>query len=1140
MPEYLSPGVYVEEIDMGSKPIEGVSTSTAGMVGVTERGPVDWPMLVTGYGEFTRLFGEFLPISVFGNANGPHNYLPHAVEGFFTNGGKRLYVTRVLDTAGATYADFELHDRGTAASTFTLLLRNAPEGSGTLASGNPLYVVDLTSLLPGNPLAANSEIRIDNGSASEYHEVDQVSVVAFANTHVILDFPISRSHMTPAATTELLTRTVLGVALSPLTDVARGDVLVTLSATDVSGIKVGSLLELGIGPLMVEYRFVRTIIPISAVEVRVILDAPLSMDHAAGSPVTQLDPTTVSGGIGLDRTASAGDMAVFTAGVSPYAANDLVIFDSAVASAVEVRRVGALAAFDIAGEAAETYPAGSLVQTVVMGDDLRSITALVAAGPPNTVVTLNDTTALGSGLQLLVDTGVNQEVMTIQSVSGANVTFTGVFAKVHVLPTIAVPLPKQLTANGTAGSTAIAVNNRQTLNVGDVVRIGDSPNDEYGVIAALPNPSPTAPDDGVIVLETPLINSYAGPTPTTPGANVRRQQSPVINTIKPPSVLEFNVSKGATLMITSDGVGKYAANDDIVITTPSDVYYHRITSTVTALKPEPVTLLTNALSARHAAGSVIWQREPLVDVQALDAGMWGNRLRISVEDESQGLVSRTTLVFNNPPTQIRLASAAGVESGTILELLDSNGVVVEPPLKVDFVDRTANYMINLAAPGLQPPHLAAIAASLKPLPVRSREFLVTVRLLHQPDVARPQRNEVVIGTEVFRSLSMDPRHSRYIQKIIGAINGPLSLDDHRPEGESSYIRVHDIGWDAVGVGEPDNTVHSIRLGPEALIDILPNGTTRPARHPLAFGDDSVATMDDNMYIGSDSSQPETRTGLFTMQNIDDVSLVACPGRTSSLIQGALIDHCELMLYRFAVLDGPVPPDDSLNNVQFQRQQFDTKYAALYYPWILIPDPFPTNINNVADFPVAPSGHVLGVFARTDIERGVHKAPANEVVLGIVGLQRIINKGEQDILNPYPVNINVIRDFRHNNRGIRVWGGRVITSDTDFKYVNVCRLLRFIEKSLDQGLQWVVFEPNAEQLWARVIRTISNFLIVVWRNGALEGTKREKAFFVKCDRTTMTQTDIDNGRLIVLIGVAPVKPAEFVILQIGLYTANSNQ
>jgi phage tail sheath protein FI len=135
---------------------------------------------------------------------------------------------------------------------------------------------------------------------------------------------------------------------------------------------------------------------------------------------------------------------------------------------------------------------------------------------------------------------------------------------------------------------------------------------------------------------------------------------------------------------------------------------------------------------------------------------------------------------------------------------------------------------------------------------------------------------------------------------------------------------------------------------------------------------------------------------------------------------------------------------------------------------------------------------------------------------------------------------VIRDFRTESRGIRVYGARCITYDTDWKYLNVRRLMIFIEKSINIGLQWVVFEPNAEPLWARVRRSISNFLTLVWRNGALEGTKPEEAFFVKCDRTTMTQTDIDEGRLICLVGVAPVKPAEFVIVRIGLWTANANQ
>ena len=188
----------------------------------------------------------------------------------------------------------------------------------------------------------------------------------------------------------------------------------------------------------------------------------------------------------------------------------------------------------------------------------------------------------------------------------------------------------------------------------------------------------------------------------------------------------------------------------------------------------------------------------------------------------------------------------------------------------------------------------------------------------------------------------------------------------------------------------------------------------------------------------------------------------------------------------------------------------------------------------------PTGHVAGIFARTDIERGVHKAPANEVVAGRRRPEPSScrsPKGEQDILNPRGV--NCIRDFRTDGRGIRVWGARTMSSDPEWKYVNVRRLFIFVEESIDEGTQWVVFEPNDEPLWAQVRRSIDELPARVWRSGALMGTTQEEAFFVKCDRTTMTQDDIDNGRLICYIGIAPVKPAEFVIFRISQKTAGGS-
>jgi phage tail sheath protein FI len=252
--------------------------------------------------------------------------------------------------------------------------------------------------------------------------------------------------------------------------------------------------------------------------------------------------------------------------------------------------------------------------------------------------------------------------------------------------------------------------------------------------------------------------------------------------------------------------------------------------------------------------------------------------------------------------------------------------------------------------------------------------------------------------------------------------------------------------------------------------------------------------------------------------------------TDESVQQALITHCELVKYRFAILDGVADVSD-VSEIRSHRNNYDTKYAAYYTPWLRSVD-----LATGRTFTVPPSGHVLGICARSDNERGVHKAPANEVVRSIVDVSLPFTDGEQDVLNP--IGVNLIREFE--GRGIRVWGARTLSSDAEWKYVNVRRLFIYLEHSIDRGTQWVVFEPNTEALWQRVVETIESFLFGVWKSGALMGTTPEEAFFVRCDRTTMTQDDIDNGRLVCLIGVAPAYPAEFVIFRIGQFTASSNR
>jgi phage tail sheath protein FI len=215
-------------------------------------------------------------------------------------------------------------------------------------------------------------------------------------------------------------------------------------------------------------------------------------------------------------------------------------------------------------------------------------------------------------------------------------------------------------------------------------------------------------------------------------------------------------------------------------------------------------------------------------------------------------------------------------------------------------------------------------------------------------------------------------------------------------------------------------------------------------------------------------------------------------------------------------------------VRAYRARFDSTYAALYYPWVKVLDPITR-----APIALPPSGFVTGIYARNDVERAVYKAPANEVVRLALGFEVTLNKSQQDVLNPEGV--NCFRFFE--GRGNRLWGARTISSDPEWKYVNLRRYFAYLEHSIDKGTQWAVFEPNGERLWANVRRTVEDFLFNEYQNGALLGDRPERAFFVKCDRSTMTQNDLDNGRLVCLIGVAPLRPAEFVIFRIGQWTGD---
>jgi phage tail sheath protein FI len=259
--------------------------------------------------------------------------------------------------------------------------------------------------------------------------------------------------------------------------------------------------------------------------------------------------------------------------------------------------------------------------------------------------------------------------------------------------------------------------------------------------------------------------------------------------------------------------------------------------------------------------------------------------------------------------------------------------------------------------------------------------------------------------------------------------------------------------------------------------------------------------------------------LDAIESLADVSIVAAPGNTSAEMAQALIDHAERPgAHRIAVLDAPV--GSTMASVLAYRRAFDSSHAALYHPWVV-------SIVEGREMVMPASPFVCGIFARQDFEQGVHKAPSNLVVNGAVRFERAINKAEQDVLNPE--GINCLRFFE--GRGMRVWGARTLSSDPEWKYVNQRRCFNYLQASIERGTRWAVFEPNGERLWSSLHQTISDFLYSAWRNGALLGTKPEEAFFVKCDRSTMTQNDIDNGRVVCQVGVAFLQPSEFVIFRV---------
>lgn len=488
-------------------------------------------------------------------------------------------------------------------------------------------------------------------------------------------------------------------------------------------------------------------------------------------------------------------------------------------------------------------------------------------------------------------------------------------------------------------------------------------------------------------------------------------------------------------------------------------------------------------------------------VTAANPGAWAEKMRVTVVPSSKA----KTQVFDVDGADLTLKNADGFNAGDVVELFDGKATAYAT------IKSVLDKVITLDAPCTLAVADTKVGTSKY---IRTCEITITARL-----------DDTV---ETYENLSLKPEALNYAP--VKTAKSDLIRVEVLPGKPAAAAAPAPVAKDENKDNKDKKDAPAAAPAPAKAAGITPYDLCAGVGEGMVLtleggSDGSVLNVTPDAYIGADDG-PGKRTGLQAFQENGVVSVLAIPGVTAPEVQAALIGFCENRKSCFAILDVPMDLKKT-NDVATFRDMYDSTYAAMYHPWLQM---FDAGAKRTDYFP--PSGAMAGIYARSDNSRGVHKAPANEVVRGCTGLSCNYNVGEQDILNP--IGVNLIRALP--GQGIRVWGARTISSNGLWKYVNVRRLFIYIEESIKANTNWVVFEPNSETLWSRVTRTIETFLATCWRDGALAGSSPEQAFFVECGPTTMTQDDIDNGRLICQIGIAPVKPAEFVIFRITQKTA----
>jgi len=508
---------------------------------------------------------------------------------------------------------------------------------------------------------------------------------------------------------------------------------------------------------------------------------------------------------------------------------------------------------------------------------------------------------------------------------------------------------------------------------------------------------------------------------------------------------------------------------------------------------------------------------PTLEITALSEGQWGGKIKVLLSESSLGTTSSggPTLQPGDGSYSI-VKSAIGFETGSLVKVFQNNaGTVIEKyhyAASVDIGQRKIIWEVALE-------HTPTDFDFSQPIYFSTLEFTLTFTL----------NNSI---KEIFTNLSLRLDHSRYVSSIIN--------------GNSQLVTVKNLGS---GTSVPKHLPDPVKLtkgfvyleggkdgtGSITIDDIIGDLSADEKRGLRCFEDvDEVAmiVIPDIMIRPGDTGEYRTLKTEPCLPDIEEFSSGASLVKLAPIFsdedieraQQAMIDHCERLKDRVAILDSPVGLD--IAEVLEWRDKFASAYAALYFPWIVVKDPLRLDGNITC--PLPPSGHIAGVYARTDLLKGVHKAPANEEISGAEDIVLAIDDAQQELLNPE--NVNCIRSFP--GRGIMIWGARTLSREALWRYINIRRLMIMIEESVEESMQWAVFEPNDARLRNGIKLAASTFLQELWRKGALSGETAEQAFYVKCDEDNNPQEVIDNGRVITEIGAAPSVPGEFVVFRIG--------